>query len=34
MTFREMFSGCQRIKEVSLKDIETELVLETTSMFE
>jgi len=33
-TFREMFSGCQRIKEVSLKDIETELVFETTSMFE
>ena len=33
-TFKEMFSGCQRIKEVSIKDVETELVLETTSMFE
>ena len=33
-TFREMFSGCQRIKEVTLKDIETEYILETTSMFE
>ena len=33
-TFKEMFSGCKRIKEVSLKNIETEIVLETTSMFE
>ena len=33
-TFKEMFSGCQRIREVSLKDVETELVFETTSMFE
>ena len=29
-----MFSGCKRIKEVTLKDIETELIFETTSMFE
>ena len=34
MTFKEMFSGCDKIKEVSLKNVETELVLETTSMFE
>ena len=34
MTFKEMFSGCQRIKEVSLNNVETEFVLETTSMFE
>ena len=33
-TFKEMFSGCKRIREVTLKDVETELVLETTSMFE
>ena len=34
MTFKEMFSGCQRIREVSLQNIETELIIETTSMFE
>ena len=34
MTFKEMFSGCNRIKEVSLKNVETEFVLETTAMFE
>ena len=34
MTFKKMFSGCDKIKEVSLKNIETELINETTSMFE
>lgn len=33
-TFKEMFSGCNRIKEISLINVETDLVSETTSMFE
>ena len=33
-TFKEMFSGCNRIKEISLIDVETDFISETTSMFE
>ena len=33
-TFKEMFFGCQKIKEILLKDIEIEPLTETTSMFE
>ena len=33
-TFKEMFSGCNKIKEISLINVETDLISETTSMFE
>ena len=33
-TFNGMFSGCNRIKEISLINVESDLITETTSMFE
>ena len=33
-TFKEMFKGCKRLKEVTLQNINANLVTETTSMFE
>ena len=33
-TFKEMFKGCDKIKNVILKDVETDLVSDTSSMFE
>jgi surface protein len=33
-TFKEMFKGCKRLKEVTLQNINANLVAETTSMFE
>ena len=33
-TFKEMFSGCKKVKEISFINVESKFVLETTSMFE